>query len=194
MFSLRSRRLATMMISTLAVFAGFAAGCGAEASDEARDAATKPTDTTKEPIEADDQPDPDLEVIPGAGVAGVKVGDSAEDVERVLGAPEDRAKVIGELSGQAQERLRFPDRGIEVVLGDDVMQVETTNSESRTESGVGVGSSLDDVTTAYPDATCDENGEVRICRVGVEEAGEVSTDFFVQDDTVNRIVVGRIID
>ncbi|MCW2925245.1 MAG: hypothetical protein JWM98_2649 [Thermoleophilia bacterium] len=193
----RSRATAassSLLLALLVASSLLVAACGTQERSGKGDS-KKAVDTTKEAAKPADQPDPDVEVVPGSGIAGVKVGDSAADVERVLGKTDDSdPATTNELSGQSERRLRFRGGKLEVLLGEDVSQVETTLSQSQTDAGVGIGSSMKDVTTAYADATCDPSGEIRICRVGSDDAGAVATDFFVQGDKVTRIVVGRVVD
>lgn len=191
----RTYRSTTLLAVLVAVLAAGVSGCG---SDEKDPTSSDPVvNTNKERAAPAERADPDVEVEPGIGIAGVRVGDDVAAVERELGKADKRTTGTSEISGTEQERLEFNDAHIEVVVGEDVSQVETTDREARTDSGVGIGSSRAEVVSAYPEVSCDAEGgagEPAICRLGAEEAGAVTTDFFIEGGSVTRIVVGRIHD
>ena len=181
-------RSVTRSAALLVAAALIAVGCGSDDSDDssakAKDPKETTADTNEESPDPEERPDPDLAIDPGAGIAGVRIGDSAADVERVLGEADTTTPANNEATGQVQERLVFGDQQVELIIGDDrVVQVETTNPDSRTDGGVGVGSSQADFDEAFPDAVCDADAELNLCRLGEEEPGEILTDFFKSELT-----------
>lgn len=172
-----------------------------EVADAAEDAAKDAAKSTE------DAPAPDqftdMKVVPGAGFGTVAVGATRAAVEEAFGAPSRVDRVPNELSGGTDTNLVYLDHWDEeqvIVRLDDqgrVSSLETYDASMKTEDEhVGIGSWKDEVTESFPETRCDDGGEggVSICRLGPEQAGEVVTDFFVQDDQVRSIVIGRIVD
>lgn len=187
----------------LLVLASTFAVVGCSSDDDEGGAGTKASKTSTDPSQQEGE-DEDLVVVPGTGIAGVAVGDDEAAAVEELGDPDDRTTVPNEFSGSTNDRLEWKAPAVSVLVvpipGEDgaegtteVIQVETTDDEVRTANGIGVGDRQVDVQEAYPDAKCD-TGDIIICRLGGEEAGDIVTDFFVEDERVTRIVVGRIID
>lgn len=177
------------------------AGCSSDDDDGGDGKKASKTSTDPSQQEGEDE---DLVVVPGTGIAGVAVGDTEVEAIDALGEPDTRTTVPNEFSGSTNDRLEWKAPAVSVLVvpipGEggaegttEVIQVETTDDEVRTANGIGVGDRQVDVQDAYPDATCD-TGDIIVCRMGGEEAGDIVTDFFVEGDRVTRIVVGRIVD
>lgn len=182
------------------------AGC---ASDDDAKETPKASESSDEDTGDDDSSkgedtEDELVIVPGTGIGGVKVGDDEAALLDAFGEPERRTEMPNELSGGTNERLEWDSPKLAAVVapippvdgGDpstEVTQLETTDDRVRTANGLGLGDAQADVEAAYPEVSCD-TGEIRICRVGKEQAGSIVTDFFIEDDAVTRVVVGRIID
>ena len=172
------------------------AGCGLGGSGDETPAKTQTE-------EADDA----LTVTVGKGIGPVAVGDEREQLVEAFGDPDESLEQKNEFSGGMNDRLEWTDPAIAAVvvnLPDDpaleqdseIIQLETTDEQVRTGNGLGIGASRADIEAAYPEVDCDDGSsdQVVLCRLGQQQAGSIVTDFFLEDDAVTRIVVGRIID
>jgi hypothetical protein len=139
-------------------------------------------------------------------IAGVALGDSGSDVERVFGPPLDRQgympidelftgpqSIAAPVGGGGSEPYRFREFAFLVSPGAGVYSLMTTRSGARTERGVAIGDELSAVEGAYPDADCGkyDYGEgargYAWCRVRVGR-NEV---FFGGDPVASLTVTGR---
>jgi hypothetical protein len=175
---------------------GSDSGAGAKTTQSAPDEVDDPATTTEDSDSAHA-----LRIEPGSGITGIAVGDTREQVVAALGEPAKTTDVKNEFSGGTNERLEFDGPRIAVLVQavggkSEVLQVEVSDPTLATEDGdISIGASQDELLEAFPAARCDTGiGTTHICRLGTERAGEVVTDFFVEDEQVVRIVVGRILD
>lgn len=112
-------------------------------------------------------------IIPGQGIAGVRIGDSEAQVRNVLGRPR---KVIPPSWGYATPlngRVSFNHRR-------RVNDVWTTNHGQRTRKGIGPGSSLKQMRATYHHARCyaAKQGKRSLCTlVFRSHRRTVKTDF-----------------
>lgn len=191
-----------LVLSLVLIPAAALGGCGSDDDAKPGVVADKGTDGgAREEAEAP-------VVVPGTGIGGVAIGDDREAVLERFGDPMRTLELENEFSGGTNDRLEWTEpHAIAVVVvpipGDDpkaaasaeVIQLETTDEQVRTGNGTGIGDSREDLEAAYPDVDCDTGDpQVILCRLGSQEPGSIVTDFFVTDDAITRIVVGRIID
>jgi hypothetical protein len=86
-------------------------------------------------------------IAPGKAVAGVSLGDTAAQVEAVLGKPE---------RGSNSLSYRYINRhglGVYFIAG-TVFEITVLRGRQATAKGIKVGSTKAQVTDAYPKATC----------------------------------------
>lgn len=201
------RHVTSLLLAAIALV--LAAGCGSEASKsstsspEAKEAKGSSADGERSD-DKDSAPRPDqftdMEIISGTGFGSVEIGAPRAAVEDAFGEPNQVRHAPNELSGGTDTDLIYSDYWDEeqVIVRLDpegvVTSMETVDASMKTKKGsLGLGSWRDEITETFPEAACDE-GEVVICRVGREAAGEIVTDFFIEQDQVRRIVIGRIVD
>lgn len=191
-----------LVLSLLLVPAAALGGCGSD--DDATPGVVAENGTDGGAGEKAEAP----VVVPGTGIGGVAVGDDREAVVERYGEPVRTLELENEFSGGTNDRLEWTEPHalaavVAPISGDDpkvaasseVIQLETTDEQVRTGNGLGIGDSREDLEAAYPDMDCDTGDpQVILCRLGSQEPGSIVTDFFVTDDAITRIVVGRIID
>jgi hypothetical protein len=172
---MRSRRLLGPSLAAVALLAG----CG----DDDTKTITDPEPVTKAQI-----------IDVGRGIAGAAVGMPDTKVKQVLGPPDNETQVPG-IFGGTNTKLDYPD-GLTVTLsgqGRDVISVESTGP-AKTRSGVGVGSTEQQVVDGVDGVTCEDAEGTRLCRAGTATAGAIVTDFRLRGGRVVRVLVGRVID
>ena len=118
---------------------------------------------------------------------------AAADLLRVLGKPDSRRKASTELGTFID--LRWP--GISVRrwdgAGGRVVNIAVTDRGIRTDNGIGVGTPLSRVRSAYPKATCEASPV--LCMIGDPVPGNTVTTFrFTSSGRVSEVSVGRVID
>lgn len=136
---------------------------------------------------------PDHRVRPGVGAGGVRLGMTEGQVLRVLGKPDARVLARTDLGSFID--LTWP--GIEVRrwdgAGGRVVNIAITDRGIRMDNGIGVGSPLARVRTAFPKAECETAD--RMCMLGDPVPGNtVTTMRFSRSGRVSELSVGRVID
>lgn len=134
-------------------------------------------------------------IQPNRSIASIEVGMSAAEVRERLGAPDDERP--SELHVGWTQWV-FGDAGLRVTLDetDTVWDVRTVSSKHRTPSGVGVGSTEEQLRRALSSIECRNagaggTGPERNC---VDTRGDSSpfTSFRLADgETVSQVVVAR---
>jgi hypothetical protein len=138
-------------------------------------------------------PNPDHRLRNGIGAGGVRLGMSEGQVLQVLGRPDDRRAMRTELGAFVD--LSWP--GLTVRrwdgAGGRVVNIAVTDRGIRMANGIGVGSSLARVRSAFPKASCDTSPLV--CTIGNPVPGNtVTTLRFSRTGRVSEVSVGRVID
>lgn len=131
-------------------------------------------------------------------LAGVKLGMTRAQVEKVLGEPSAVSRPTNEIFGRYTE-LRYGLTRVSLFDGEDgtVFSVTTTSKKQRTSRGVGVGSTEKVLRQKVKGVRCETYaGRFRICTVGTASPGRTVTDFRIglKSKKVARITLGTIID
>jgi hypothetical protein len=87
-------------------------------------------------------------IVPGRGIAGVRIGNSGAQVRGALGKPRKIVPPTWVFGAPLKGRVGFNHAR-------RVNDIWTTSARQRTAKGVGPGSSLRRVKHAYPTAKCD---------------------------------------
>lgn len=126
------------------------------------------------------------------GIAGVTLGMSAAQVQKVLGAPLRVERGTNDFGPFVSYRYR----GLQVSFqgGRRVSMISTTRRGERTRGGLGVGTSEATLVQRIPALRCETFGTFRTCTLGKGNVGERITDFFITRGKVSRVVVGLVID
>jgi hypothetical protein len=182
----------------LALAAATLSGCADNAKEDApnkRPKASGPATAAKtDETESNPKNESIVLVEPGFGIAGVKIDDAPAAMEQVLGPASKESPYTNEATGVPGTEFTYDEREMRILVANDVVQqIEATSPEAATADGVGYGASQAEIKKAFPDAACDE-GEIVVCRIGKEQAGEILTDFLLKDDAAYRIVVARLLD
>jgi hypothetical protein len=137
-------------------------------------------------------------IIPGHGVAGVKLGDSSAQVRAILGKP----ATVQHNGGGEQNwlyatnlvdwvTLVAAERGRTTVEG-----IETSDPKQKTSRGVGVGSSMRALRSAYPSLSCKTSWlgvTFTSCWILTPVAGQrIPTNFVLVKGKVGTVDVGQI--
>jgi hypothetical protein len=134
-------------------------------------------------------------IIPGQGVAGLKLGDSTTRVTAVLGKPVTVEKYK---SGQNWLYNANPVDWVTIQVkgaSKTVLGIETSDPKQRTSRGIGVGSSMTALRKAYPGLTC-RRGWLGVrftsCWIFTSVTGRIPTNFVVYGSKVETVDVGQI--
>ena len=142
----------------------------------------------------------DARIVPQTSIADVAVGDSTKEVKAELGAPDKIKNGMDDFGAFTRYSYDDPLVGITFKTGEDGLQVTSITSKGkgeRTKSGVGVGSTEQEVKAGVEGETCKTFfEEFRSCYLGKQQAGRIVTDFSINTETgkVQRVVLGRVID
>jgi hypothetical protein len=138
-------------------------------------------------------------IVPGKGMAGVRVGMTEAQVKAVLGTPSS-SKTISDDFGPAL-RLRYSSHGgLRLTLRDDgsgtnvLFQIFTRGTVERTKRGVGVGTRERRLRRRLKGEKCETISGYRSCTIGSFTAGQIVTDFRIRRHRVVSVVVGRVVD
>jgi len=137
-------------------------------------------------------------IVPGQGIAGVRLDMTEVQVHAILGPPGRVTRSRGAL-GTVVTRLHYPriDVDLQRVAGKKpvVVRVVTTTPRERTPSGVGVGSRLGAV-ARLSGSRCWAEGTTRYCAVGRRNRPlDRFTLFWLGDGgRVTRVVVALVVD
>ena len=127
------------------------------------------------------------------GIAGVRLDNSKSEVRAALGKPRSVTKGTNDFGPFTQYRYRG---GIRVTFQGNrgVTQVATSGVGDRTRTGVGVGSSEQDVRDGVARIRCGTFDGTRICQTKRGLPGQRLTSFFFADGQVVRVTVAIVID
>ncbi|MEZ5099066.1 MAG: hypothetical protein R3C15_04560 [Thermoleophilia bacterium] len=129
-------------------------------------------------------------IVPGAAIAGVRLGMPEARVRAVLGEPTREIRDTTELGDYVE--LRYPGLRIFLLPRVGVSSVATTRRAERTRSGVGVGSTVAAVRAGIPGIACQVSGGVGLCRVGGVRRGARGTDLSIRRGRVTEVSVYRV--
>lgn len=114
------------------------------------------------------------QIVPGAGISGVRIGDKLDQVRKRLGRPNKVKPPAWVYGGSLRGEVEFDHRR-------RVRDIWTASPRQHTRRGIGPGSSLGAARRAYPRLRCRRSGGRRQWkRCGLRHQGrgrEVVTDF-----------------
>lgn len=127
------------------------------------------------------------------GIAGARLDNTKSEVRAALGKP--RRVIQGRTVFGPFTQYRYRG-GIRVTFQGDVgvTQVETRGVGDRTRTGVGVGSSEQEVRDGVAGIRCATFDGTRICQTKEGLPGQRLTFFFLEGGEVVRVSVGIVID
>lgn len=129
-------------------------------------------------------------IVPGTSIAGVKLGMQEARVRAILGEPAKEIRDSTELGDYVE--LRYPGLRVFLLPRAGVASVATTRRGERTRSGVGVGSTVDQVRAGVAGVTCQVSGGVGLCRLGGVRRGARGTDLSLRRGRVTEVSVYRV--
>ena len=138
-------------------------------------------------------------IVPGKGMAGVKLRDCADTVRVRLGQP-DQTLRSEDFAGPVII-LVYKARGLRATFHfagscQAPTAISTSKGQERTASGIGKGSQLRTLRAKLKGEHCTRSkGRVRSCHLGSFQPGHVVTDVTIDSKRrVSRVLVGRVID
>jgi hypothetical protein len=135
----------------------------------------------------------DAAIVPGQGIAGVRLGDSGANVQKILSAPDGTQKYSGGESWFWRASADPVDWAT-VTTRHVVRGLETQSKQQRTSKGIGPGSSLAAVKKAYPGIKCRSTivGHAA-CTLTTKPSGKsIPTSFVIYKGKVSMIDIGSI--
>ena len=131
-------------------------------------------------------------IVPQHGMRGVTVGMSPAKVKGTLGKPAKTTQGTNDFGHWVQ----FDYAGLTVGFqsGSGATSISTAASGERTATGIGVGSTIQDVLAKVPAVKCVNDVGYVHCYVGTWTPGEIVTDFSLKSGRVSRVLVGRVLD
>lgn len=129
-------------------------------------------------------------IVPGTSIAGVRLGMQEVRVRAILGEPRREIRDSTELGDYVE--LRYPGLRVFILPRAGVASVATTRRGERTRSGVGVGSTVEQVRSGIAGVTCQVSGGVGLCRVGGVRRGARGTDLSLRRGRVTEVSVYRV--
>lgn len=132
------------------------------------------------------------------GISRVKIGDTLSDVRRKLGARGQVGPVETMANGRQYKVHRFPGKlRVQIVSGFGVNAMWTDGPKQQTRSGIGVGSTQEDLVETI-DVSCLDllpDGSRELCQTEeMPSPGDTSTAFYVTGDLVTRIEIATLVD
>ena len=132
------------------------------------------------------------EIVIGDGMAGVSLGMTKAQVKSVLGKPK---KVEKGKNDFGKYQTLFYKGKVRITLTDNsVSSTWTRGTQEKTDKGVGVGSSKKQVKNKVPGVKCQSFSGSVSCHVGKFKAGQIVTDFQMDNGHVKTVTVGVVID
>ena len=131
-------------------------------------------------------------IEPQRGIGGVRLGMSQVTVRSALGHPTKIERGSNEIGPYTT--YRYPRVTVTFFAGRRVTSVVTTSPLERTLRGVGVGSTVAQVSKRLAGIRCVREFGYRHCYVGEWAPGKIVTDFAIRDGRVTRVTVGYVID
>ena len=138
-------------------------------------------------------------IVPGKGMAGVKMGDCADKVRAKLGQPE-RTFRTDDFAGPVII-MQYRARGLKLTFHfggscQALTSIFTAKGRERTAEGVGKGTQLRTLRAKLSGEHCmRSHGRVRSCHLGSFRPGRVVTDFRIDSKgRVSNALVGRVLD
>ncbi|MEI8105380.1 MAG: hypothetical protein WCH31_06030 [Actinomycetes bacterium] len=131
-------------------------------------------------------------IVPGRGVGGATIGMSPAQARAALGAP--RSSLHGTNDFGPWVEYRYPNVVVSFQSGTGATTITTGSRTERTGKGIGVGSTVAELTQRITGARCLTELDHRHCYVGRWMPGEIVTDFSIRGERIVQVTVGRVLD
>ena len=135
-------------------------------------------------------------IVVQRGIAGINLNMTRARVIQNKGQPDSQRIVSNEILGQVRimryGRTRVSFNGTR--NDSRAISVDTRSRRQRTRSGVGVGSTENQVKNRIQGVQCRTESGTRHCFKGQFAAGERVTDFRIRQGRVSRVTVAFVID
>ncbi len=138
-------------------------------------------------------------IVPGRGMAGVRVDDCAAKVRSKLGQP-DRTDRSDDFAGPVITMV-YRGRGLRLTFHftgscQALTAISTSKGQERTAEGVGKGTQLRTLRASLPGEHCiRSHGRIGSCHLGAFRPGRIVTDFRIDSKRrVSSALVGRVLD
>jgi len=131
-------------------------------------------------------------IVPQRSIAGVKLGMSEAKVKAQLGAPL-RVRNGSNLFGHWRQ-LFYARVAISFQSGNTATSLSTRSALEKTASGVGVGSTLEQVRAGLQGEQCKREFGLHHCWLGRWEPGRAVTDFRFKNSRVTQVALAYVLD
>ena len=131
-------------------------------------------------------------IVPQQGIGGARLGMTQQAVKAALGAPSAVRRGSNEIGSYVT--FTYPSLQVTFFGGPNATSIVTRSARQRTADGVGVGSTVAEVTTSVPGVKCVKESGYHHCFVGTWQPGHKISDFSIALGRVTRVTVGYVID
>jgi len=135
----------------------------------------------------------DIEV--GVGIRGVEIGMNKAQAKAAVGKPTSKRRITNDLGTFLIWKIGTRNKFEVQFRAKQVVFVQTRAVRDRTPTGLGVGTSTNELLNELAGVNCQSVGSRKtLCTIGKELPGEIVTNFRAKNNVVRSVEVGRVID
>lgn len=133
-------------------------------------------------------------IVPELSIANVKIDDSPKQVRNKKGSPDAKEKIQTESPAGTTTIFYYGNDGKKLKVSffqKAAYSISTRSPKQKTDTGLHVGSSKQDLLNDYPGVVREAHG---LYRLGDMNPGEVVTTFRIKQKQITEIAIARFLD